>query len=175
MSYKTQVFIKRRSTLCGTGLSGGGHRHHNTAPSTVCLASLKTLFPQIQRPKVKLVVWTMIRTWYSELNTITNGQDKDISLLANLNTWTKLTGSNFMSGDLPFKAMHASSWKPSLPFVFTLLRHCIPDACWLTNVLQSRTVSRMQLPKQLWNIYTRETITTRNIFTACYMKRSWRI
>lgn len=84
MSYKTQVFIKRRSTLCGTGLSGGGHRHHNTAP--FCLASLKTLFPQIQRPKVKLVVWTMIRTWYSELNTITNGQDKDISLLANLNT-----------------------------------------------------------------------------------------
>jgi hypothetical protein len=49
-----RAFITR-NTLCGTGLSGGGHRYHSTAPSSVSLASLKMLFPQI---KIMPIIWT---------------------------------------------------------------------------------------------------------------------
>lgn len=48
----------KTNTVCGTGLSGGGRRHHSAPPSTVGLTSLKKSLPQVKRPKMMLIIQT---------------------------------------------------------------------------------------------------------------------
>lgn len=59
--------LTKRNTSCGTGLSGGCHRHHSAPPSNVYLTSLKKIISSDKKAKdyaynmtddTKLVEWT---------------------------------------------------------------------------------------------------------------------